>query len=463
LCAKIDTLNSIINPIFFIIFLHTVPLTNAIKPQKTMPENQLINEYGPEPINYYGGSFLNRLSFLREDYKFLHKAFNHPSTQFLILDNLTPPVAALPEQPLVQDGVKKRDPKHALKFLTFEGTPELAQFLGSPYELDEAAQVAAWSAKTGALKPLLVFLGIDESAKSESDVLEYKKEHDNVTDGYRGRAYFAVDLTVANLKSPELAARAGSILKTSKELEGAEFLNLLFAVRLSHQESGVLAQAKMYIDWNNRNRFCGGCGKPTMSINGGTKLTCPPTDCGNEQPPCPTRGRISNLSFPRTDTSIIAIVVSYDGKELLLGRNKRFPKGFYSCLAGFLEPAETIEDCVRREIWEESGVTVGRVVVHSTQPWPYPANIMIGCVAQVASAAPEHHRIHLGHDPELDDARWYKIDDLRRDGVLDYAYNSAGLHERPAELPDDLPQLPPPEAVAFNLIDSIVSGHIRGF
>ena len=164
----------------------------------------------------------------------------------------------------------------------------------------------------------------------------------------------------------------------------------------------------MYIDWNNRNRFCGGCGKPTMSVNGGTKLL-PPTD-RTEQPPCPTRGRISNLSFPRTDTSIIAIVVSYDGKEILLGRSRRFPKGFYSCLAGFLEPAETIEDCVRREIWEESGVTVGRVVVHSTQPWPYPANIMIGCVAQVASAAPEHHSIHLGHDPELEDARWYKIE-----------------------------------------------------
>ena len=428
-----------------------------------MPESQLINEYGPEPTNYYGASFLNRLSFLRDDYKFLHKAFNHPSTQFLILDNLTPPVATLPEQPPAQDGVKRRDPKHTLKFLTLEGTPELAQFLDSPYELDEPAQIAAWNATTGTLKPVLVFLGIDESAKNESGVLEYKKEHDNVTDGYRGRAYFAVDLTAANLKLPELAERAKLILKTSKELEGAEFLNALFGIRLSHQESGVLAQAKMYIDWNNRNRFCGGCGKPTMSVNGGTKLTCPPTDSGTEQPPCPTRGRISNLSFPRTDTSIIAIVVSYDGKEILLGRSRRFPKGFYSCLAGFLEPAETIEDCVRREIWEESGVTVGRVVVHSTQPWPYPANIMIGCVAQVASAAPEHHSIHLGHDPELEDARWYKIEDLRRDRVLDYAYNSAGLHERRADLPDHCPQLPPPEAVAFNLIDSVVSGHIRGF
>ena len=128
-----------------------------------------------------------------------------------------------------------------------------------------------------------------------------------------------------------------------------------------------------------------------------------------------------------------------------------------------MSPLRAIEDCVRREIWEESGVTVGRVVVHSTQPWPYPANIMIGCVAQVASAVPEHHSIHLGHDPELEDARWYKIEDLRRDRVLDYAYNSAGLHERPADLPDHCPQLPPPEAVAFNLIDSIVSGHIRGF
>lgn len=428
-----------------------------------MSENQLVNEYGPEPVNYYGASFLNRLGFLRDDYAFLNQAFNHPSTQFLVLNNLIPPVTtAHPEQPLSKQ-VRQRPSKHALKFLTLKGTPELAKFLGNPYEQDEAAQVAAWSSEKNAYKPLLVFLGIDESAKNEDGVLEYKKQHDTVTDGYRGRAYFAVDVTPENLKSPQLAELAESILKTSKELENTEFLRLLFEVRLSVKESGVLAQAKMYIDWNNRTRFCGGCGKPTMSVNGGTKLLCPPKNNGIELPPCPTRGRISNLSFPRTDASIIAVVVSYDGTELLLGRNKNFPTGFYSCLAGFLEPAETIEDCVRREIWEESGVTVGRVVVHSTQPWPFPANIMIGCVAQVASAAPEHHRIHLGHDPELDDARWYKIEDLRRDGVIEYAYHSAGFHKRPAELPDGLPQLPPPEAVAFNLVDAVVNGKFLGF
>lgn len=150
-----------------------------------------------------------------------------------------------------------------------------------------------------------------------------------------------------------------------------------------------------------------------MSVNAGSKLTCPATDNGVAKGECPTRGVISNLHFPRTDTSIISAVINYAGDKILLGRGKRFPEGFYSCLAGFLEPAETIEDCVRREIWEESGVTVGRVVMHSSQPWPFPANIMIGCVAQVTDPGEKAHAIHFGHDPELADAKWFSFQEIK--------------------------------------------------
>ncbi len=83
---------------------------------------------------------------------------------------------------------------------------------------------------------------------------------------------------------------------------------------------------------------------------------------------CPTRHGISNLSFPRTDPTVIMAIVSSDGTKLLLGRGKRYPPGWYSTLAGFLEPGESIEEAVRREAWEESGVHVSRVVIHSSQP-----------------------------------------------------------------------------------------------
>ena len=87
-------------------------------------------------------------------------------------------------------------------------------------------------------------------------------------------------------------------------------------------------------------------------------------------------------------------ILNADGSKILLGRQKAWPAYFYSCLAGFLEPGESVEEAVRRETWEESGVTVGRVVVHSTQPWPYPASLMIGCVGQ---ATPEGEKIYLKH------------------------------------------------------------------
>lgn len=115
-----------------------------------------------------------------------------------------------------------------------------------------------------------------------------------------------------------------------------------------------------------------------MSVNAGTKRVCPPTDLAGvpeggepkKRADCATRHGVSNLNFPRTDPTVIMAIVSSDGTKLLLGRGKRYPPGWYSTLAGFLEPGESIEEAVRRETWEESGVHVGRVVIHSSQPWP---------------------------------------------------------------------------------------------
>ena len=208
------------------------------------------------------------------------------------------------------------------------------------------------------------------------------------------------------------------------------------------------------MDWNIRNTFCGTCGNRTLSVNSGTKRACPPSDAaltaeGKEptRPACNTRTTISNLSFPRTDPTIIVAVLSADAKRILLGRSKRFPPSFYSTLAGFIEPAESIEDAVRREVWEEAGVVLSRVVIHSSQPWPYPANLMIGAIAQVSD--PAHETINLEHDPELEDARWFSIAEVEealRIGV-------SALGDGPgAEYKEGGLRLPPPTAIANQLI-----------
>lgn len=222
--------------------------------------------------------------------------------------------------------------------------------------------------------------------------------------------------------------------------------------------AAIYAQSRALIDWNNRNTFCGTCGHPTMAVNAGTKRACPPTDAaravdGNseERPACNTRTTLSNLSFPRTDPTIIVAVVSADGKRILLGRSKRFPPNWYSTLAGFIEPAESVEDAVRREVWEEAGVTLSRVVIHSSQPWPYPANLMIGAIAQVSD--PAHETISLQHDPELEDARWFEVEDVEEALKIGTSDLSAGADP---EYKGGL-RLPPPTAIANQLIKAAAS------
>ena len=147
-------------------------------------------------------------------------------------------------------------------------------------------------------------------------------------------------------------------------------------------------------------------------------------------------------------------VASSDGSRVLLGRQRKWPKNLYSSLAGFLEPGESVEEGVRREVWEESGVQVGRVVIHSTQPWPYPANLMIGAIAQ---AVPGGETIDLGNDPELEDARWCELKELR--GVLDQSSNSIdGLSEEKATR-ENL-KLPPKTAIANQLLAAVAGGFL---
>ncbi len=146
----------------------------------------------------------------------------------------------------------------------------------------------------------------------------------------------------------------------------------------------ILGQAKAILDWHARHGYCANCGAPTRVAAAGWRREC---DACKAQ------------HFPRTDPVVIMLAV--DGERCLLGRQARFPKGMVSCLAGFVEPGETIEEAVRREIHEESGVECGEVAYVASQPWPFPSSLMIGCLAQATS------REVVVDRSELEDARWF--------------------------------------------------------
>ena len=214
-----------------------------------------------------------------------------------------------------------------------------------------------------------------------------------------------------------------------------------------------------------------------MSSNGGFKRVCPPRDKQQEgdRPSCATRNRISNLSFPRTDPTVIMAIVNSANTHLLLGRQKVWPPYWYSTLAGFAEPAESIEEAVRREVYEEAGIIVGRVVIHSTQPWPYPANLMIGAIGQAvpASEVPNgnggkgakgggvdgEQEIDLGNDPELGDAKWFPFDEVRHS----LRVGTSGLGEDAGpEYKEGGLRLPPNTAIANQLMTAVTSGFVGG-
>lgn len=171
-------------------------------------------------------------------------------------------------------------------------------------------------------------------------------------------------------------------------------------LRLAADEAGLFAYAKGLAHWQRETRFCARCGSPLILVSSGHRAQCTNPSCGR-------------LHFPRTDAAII-VIVEYQG-ACLLGRQASWPPGRYSTLAGFVEPGEALEDAVRREVAEESGVIVGDVHYHSSQPWPMPASLMVGFTATALSPT-----IRL-RDGELEDARWFtpqQIVDGLADGSL---------------------------------------------
>ena len=186
---------------------------------------------------------------------------------------------------------------------------------------------------------------------------------------------FAVDLTCDD--EPMLGDGGFSEMRAS-------------AFVLPARDIAIAGQAKALLDWHKRHGFCPNCGTPTALRDGGYRRLCP--HCGAEH-------------FPRTDPVVIMLPIFEN--ECLVGRNKRFPPLLFSAFAGFVEPGESMEEAVRRELREEVNLAVGAVRYHATQPWPFPSSLMLGCYAQGLS---RDFQID-GH--EIEDARWLTKDEVR--------------------------------------------------
>jgi NAD+ diphosphatase len=227
-------------------------------------------------------------------------------------------------------------------------------------------------------------------------------------DGERG--VFALD--VSNVGDPANVEPLASLGYFCDAREAAQMASI--------RDAAIIGQAKAIIDWHQRHGFCPRCGAPTKMMDAGYRRLC--DQCKAEH-------------FPRVDP--VVIMLATEGEACLVGRGKQFPPGMFSALAGFIEPGETIEEAVRRELMEEASVRVGEVTYYATQPWPFPSSLMIGCFAKAES------RDTKVDENELSEVRWIE----RR--VARELINGKQM--------DGL-RVPPPIAIAYHLIKTFALG-----
>jgi NAD+ diphosphatase len=227
-----------------------------------------------------------------------------------------------------------------------------------------------------------------------------------------GTAHFTIDIS----------AQAKAVAELS-EGNGFRFVDARSVTEiLSGPDSGIVAQARAQINWHNKNGFCAICGGESYMIRGGQVRKC--SKCETE-------------NYPRTDPVIIVVVS--DGDRCLLGQSRRGRlnrTNTYSALAGFVDQGESIEEAVAREVMEEAGIQVGQVRYHSSQPWPFPSSLMIGCHADATTT-----EINFDDD-EMNDVRWFSRDEV-----------SAALQGK-----NDTLNVPQPIAIAHHLITTWVNG-----
>ena len=191
---------------------------------------------------------------------------------------------------------------------------------------------------------------------------------------------------------------------------------------LTDDQLALVGTGKSLTSWHARHRFCANCGAPTEPSQGGWRRDC--DSCKTQH-------------FPRVDPVVIMLAV--DGDRALLARGANFIPGMYSALAGFIEPGETIEDAVRRELFEEAGIRTAQVRYHSSQPWPFPSSLMIGCMARA-----ETTELNIDTD-EIADAAWFTREEIKT--MLAFEDNAGRM-------------IPPPSAIAHQLIASFMENEL---
>lgn len=227
-----------------------------------------------------------------------------------------------------------------------------------------------------------------------------------------GVCHFAIDVSGRTDPTAEPFAGLGKFIDARS-----------IAPSLPAGHAGILAQARAMLGWHARHPFCAVCGSPSEVREGGYNRQCSNADCGASH-------------FPRTDPVVIMLVLA--GDECLLGRSRHFPAGSYSALAGFVEPGESMEEAVRREVEEEAGITVGAVRYIASQSWPFPSSLMIGCFSEAKGKS-------IVVDPhELEEARWF-----HRDQVAEMLTRNQRA---------DAPRMPPPLSLAHQLALHWIAG-----
>ncbi|MGH7076231.1 MAG: NAD(+) diphosphatase [Stellaceae bacterium] len=224
------------------------------------------------------------------------------------------------------------------------------------------------------------------------------------------RAYFARDLSAVE--------KPLDIIRSDVALEFADLRRV--GPLVGNRDGSLMAYARGMLFWHSRHLFCGVCGAPTRSEEAGHVRRCTNPACNAQH-------------FPRTDPAVIMLV--HDGDRCLLGRQKIWPKGMHSTLAGFVEPSESLEDTVAREVAEETGIRCTDVTYHSSQPWPFPASLMLGFYARALTTDIQVDEL------ELEAANWFSRDFLKANlkGSSDFF-------------------VPPRVAVARRLIDDWLMG-----
>jgi NAD+ diphosphatase len=200
--------------------------------------------------------------------------------------------------------------------------------------------------------------------------------------GYRNEVpHFAIDLSHMDKPHDHPALRGTGEFTDIRDI----------SLDLPREDGGLLAYSRAIAQWHKTHRFCGRCGHASEPKDGGHMRLCTNPDCNTQH-------------FPRTDMAVIMLVSS--GDKIVLGRKKEWPEDRFSILAGFVEPGETIEGAVAREVMEEVGIPITNIRYHSSQPWPFPSNLMLGFFAEA-----ESETINITDD-ELAEARWFSRAEL---------------------------------------------------